>query len=58
MKTNKQKKVVKNPFGQDVELIKQKKKLLANETKINLKSKKFWNKLYEDEGEELEKYIR
>ena len=58
MKTNKPKKVVKNPFASDAEIIKPKKKLTSLEAKVDLKSKKFWKELYEDEGEELEKYLR
>jgi len=58
MKTNKPKKVVKNPFGSDAEVVKLKKKMISNEAKVDLKSKKFWKELYEDEGEDLEKYIR
>ena len=42
MKTNKPKKVVKNPFGPDVETIKPKKKMTSYESKVDLKSKKFF----------------
>ncbi len=58
MKTNKPKKIVKNPFGSDAEVVKPKKKMILNEAKVDLKSKKFWQELYEDEGEELAKFIR
>jgi hypothetical protein len=58
MKTNKPKKVVKNPFAADAETIKPKKKMTSYESKVDLKSKKFWEELYDDEGEELEKYLR
>lgn len=58
MKTNKPKKIVKNPFNSDVENLKPKKKMTSYEAKVDLKSKKFWEELYEDEGEKLEKYLR
>jgi hypothetical protein len=31
---------------------------LKEESKINLRSKKFWQERYEDEGEDLERFIR
>ncbi|MBK9736800.1 MAG: hypothetical protein IPO92_18305 [Saprospiraceae bacterium] len=58
MKTNKQNKNIKNPKPDDQETIKPKKKLAINDSKVNIKSKKFWEELYDDEGEELEKYLR
>lgn len=59
MKKNKQKKDT-NTRNQreDLELIKHKKKSTVNDTKINVRSKKFWEELYDVEGEELEKFIQ
>lgn len=34
------------------------KKTNVNSGKINVKSKRFWNEVYDDEGDEVEKYIR
>jgi hypothetical protein len=56
MKNNKQKKIEPRKNRDEVELVKPKKKLLPNDSKIKVRSKKFWEELYDNEGEELEKY--
>lgn len=58
MKNNKQKKVFKAPHQDDSEVLKTKKKPLNNESKINVKSKKFWEEIYDNEGDDIEKFIR
>jgi hypothetical protein len=58
MKTNKPKKEVKDIFKEDVENVKPKKKMNGADQKINLKSNKFWDELYEDEGDEIQKFLR
>lgn len=58
MKTNKPKKEVKNIFSEERESVKPKKKLSGGDQKINLKSHKFWDEVYEDEGEEIQKFLR
>lgn len=56
MKNNKQKKIDPRKNRDEVELNKPKKKMPSTNTKINVRSKKFWEELYDNEGEELEKY--
>lgn len=58
MKNNKQKNVVKNQRLEDDEYVKPKKKIQTTENKVNPKSKKFWKEIYDDEGEDVEKYVR
>lgn len=58
MKTNINKTKVKSRFEEEAEKIKPKKKMAAPDNKVNLKSKKFWNDVFDDEGEDIEKYIR
>ncbi|HMT51805.1 MAG: hypothetical protein IPG48_15250 [Saprospiraceae bacterium] len=58
MKNNKSKKTPKGTTGEDSELIKPKKKLPVTDSKINVKSKKFWEEIYDNEGDEIEKFIR
>jgi len=58
MKTNKPKKEVKYFFSEEGESVKPKKKLSVADQKVNLKSNKFWDELYEDEGEEIKKFLR
>ena len=58
MKNNNQKKIVKSKYQDDTESFKAKKKALNNESKINVKSKKFWEEIYDTEGEVIEKFIR
>ncbi len=57
MKNNKIKKPSSSGYD-DFEILKPKKKLQKETEKINLKSKKFWKERYEDEGEDLERFIR
>jgi hypothetical protein len=57
MKNNKTKKPSSSSYD-DFEMTKPKKKLQKEPEKINLKSKKFWKERYEDEGEDLERFIR
>ncbi len=57
MKNNKQKKIDPRKNRDEAELNKPKKKLPSNDIKVNVRSKKFWEELYNNEGEELEKYI-
>jgi len=58
MKNNKSKKPSVKPKVDEFEAVKPKKKIGKEDTKINVRSKKFWEKLYDDEGEELEKFIK
>ncbi len=58
MKNNKQKKNTAKQYNDEAELLKPKKKILGNDTKVNLKSKKFWEEIYDDEGDELERFLR
>ena len=58
MKNNKSKKTPKGNTGEETELFKPKKKLPATDSKINVKSKKFWEEIYDNEGDEIEKFIR
>jgi hypothetical protein len=58
MKTNKPKKEVKNIFKEEAENAKPKKKMVGVDQKINLKSNKFWEEIYEDEGDEIQKFLR
>lgn len=48
------------PEADDLHKLKIKKKPLKakDDSKVNVKSKRFWQERYEDEGEDLEKYIR
>ena len=50
MKNNKSKKTPKGTIGEDSELIKPKKKLPVTDSKINVKSKKFWEEIYDNEA--------
>jgi len=57
MKNNKTKKPSSSNYD-EFEMIKPKKKLQKESEKINLKSKKIWKERYEDEGDDLERFIR
>lgn len=56
MKNNKPKKASKTNLFEEHE--NNKKKLTHNSEKINLKSHKFWSEIYDEEGEDIEKFIR
>lgn len=60
LKNNKIKKVSSDLDSEEFGKFKPKKKLVKpkGDEKIDLKSKKFWQERYEDEGEDLEKFIR
>ncbi|MBK8348635.1 MAG: hypothetical protein IPL08_13865 [Saprospiraceae bacterium] len=58
MKNNKQKKSGKTHPQDETEFVKPKKKLPTTDGKINVKSKKFWEELYDNEGDEIEKFMR
>jgi len=32
--------------------------MVPNDSKVNVKSNKFWDELYDDEGDEIQKYLR
>jgi hypothetical protein len=57
MKTVKPQKNSKDPLFNDTDKVKVKRKMSPNTQKVNVKSTKFWSERYDDEGEELEKYI-
>jgi hypothetical protein len=58
MKNNKQKSSVKSKPLEEFEANKPKKKMVPNDSKVNVKSNKFWDELYDDEGDEIQKYLR
>jgi hypothetical protein len=60
LKNNKTKKSVSDTESEEFGKFKPKKKpvKLKDDGKVNIKSKKFWQERYDDEGEDLEKYIR
>ncbi|MCZ2100612.1 MAG: hypothetical protein LC107_03635 [Chitinophagales bacterium] len=59
MKNNKPNKANKIQSSQEFENPQRtKKKLSPNTGKVNVKSNKFWNDIYDEEGEEVQKYIR
>lgn len=58
MKNNKQKKVFKISHQEESEKLKAKKKAMNTDSKVNVKSKKFWEEIYDNEGDEIEKFIR
>ncbi len=59
MKSNKPNKENKTDLNKDFQSqMKSKKKLTPNKGKLNVKSNKFWNSIYDEEGEIVEKYIR
>jgi hypothetical protein len=58
MKNNNQKKNLKKPEFDDMDTIKVKKKINTGEDKVNLKSRKFWDEIYEDEDDNFEKLLR
>jgi len=58
MNTNKQKSTTKGGQSEDFDLSKRKKKSNLTPSKVNVKSKKFWEKVVDDEGDDIEKYIR
>ncbi|MBK6364291.1 MAG: hypothetical protein IPN49_16085 [Saprospiraceae bacterium] len=60
VKNNKIKKPNSDAESEEFGKFKPKKKpvKLKDEGKVNVKSKKFWQERYDDEGEDLEKYIR
>ena len=58
MKNIKQKKNIHRPNFEEIDSVKPKKKVQPNDQKVNIKSNKFWEDIYDDEGEELEKLLR
>jgi hypothetical protein len=58
MKNNNQKKNLKKPEFDDMDTIKVKKKINTGEDKVNLKSRKFWDEIYEDDDDNFEKLLR
>ncbi|MBK9149973.1 MAG: hypothetical protein IPM26_02900 [Saprospiraceae bacterium] len=58
MKNNKVKKTSGGSRSDEMEVIKPKKKGFKEESKLNVRSHKFWEDVYDDEGEEIEKYLR
>ena len=58
MKNNKSKKATKGGNENEIEKLKPKKKLTPSECKVNVKSKKFWEEIYDNEGDDIEKFIR
>lgn len=58
MKNNKSKKATKGGNENEIENLKPKKKLTPSESKVNVKSKKFWEEIYDNEGDDIEKFIR
>jgi hypothetical protein len=57
MKAVKQQKNPKDPLFSDNDKIKNKRKMSPSTQKVNVKSTKFWSERYDDEGDDLEKYI-
>lgn len=59
MKNNKQKKNFKKPEFDETVTLKVKKKNNSGEEKVNLKSKKFWDEIFDDDDENhFEKLLR
>ncbi len=59
MKHDKPKKVNKTSLHEDHENNnKNKKKLIPISGKVNVKSNKFWKDVYDEEGEQIQKYTR
>jgi hypothetical protein len=58
MKNNKAKKTSPGLKSDEMEVIKPKKKVIKEEGKLNVRSLKFWEDIYEDEGDELERFLR
>jgi len=58
MKINKLKKSSPPKKAEDSDSFKLSKKVVKDSPKVNVKSKKFWQERFEDEGEDLEKFIR
>jgi hypothetical protein len=58
MKNNKAKKTSPALKSEEMEVIKPKKKVIKEEGKVNVRSLKFWEEIYEDEGDELERFLR
>ncbi len=58
MKNNKQKSSVKIKPLEEFDANKPRKKMVPNDSKVNVKSNKFWNELYDDEGDDIQKYLR
>ena len=58
MKNNKQKKNLKKPEFDDMDSLKVTKKSHSGDEKINLKSRKFWDEIYEDEEDNFDKLLR
>jgi hypothetical protein len=56
MKSLKPQKNVKDSPNDEFDKLKPKKKMTSNPGKVNLKSTKFWKEIYNQEGEEIEKY--
>ena len=49
---------MKKPEFDDMDTIKVKKKINTGEDKVNLKSRKFWDEIYEDDDDNFEKLLR
>ncbi|MCO6462583.1 MAG: hypothetical protein J5I52_00400 [Saprospiraceae bacterium] len=61
MKSNRPKKSFKKDHFEEGENFPQKapkKKMAPADSKVNLKSKKFWKDIYEEEEDEIERFIR
>lgn len=58
MKSIKQKKNNHRPDFEEIDSVKPKKKVQPNDQKVNVKSNKFWEEIYDDEGEDFEKLLR
>ncbi|HRO09399.1 MAG TPA: hypothetical protein PK047_11070 [Saprospiraceae bacterium] len=61
MKDNKPRKLIKTSIYEDQDNIKNnknKKKQVQVKEKVNVKSNKFWNDIYKEEGDDIEKYVR
>lgn len=58
MKSNKKLKPKNDRFNDDVELLKTKKKPLTEKKKVNLKSPKFWDEVWNDDEEDFSKLLR
>ncbi len=58
MKSIKQKRNNHRPDFEDKDSVKPKKKIMAIDQKVNVKSNKFWEDIYEDEGDKIDKLLK
>jgi hypothetical protein len=58
MKSNKKLKPKNDRFNDDVDLLKTKKKAVPEKKKVNLKSPKFWDEVWDDDEEDFSKLLR